>query len=66
MAELNDKEFKDFNEIVQNTLNSLIDCADKHNFDRNSFIQYFSAIFGTMAEVSTFTNYTRTPKKEDE
>lgn len=63
-AELNDKEFKDFNEIVQNTLNSLIDCADKHNIDRDSFIKYFSAIFGTMAEVSTFTNYTRTPKQE--
>ena len=31
MSELNYKEFKDFNEIVQNTLNSLIDCADKHN-----------------------------------
>lgn len=63
MAELNDKKFKDLNEIVQNTLNSLIDCADKHNIDRDSFIKYFSAIFGTMADVSTFTNYTHTPKE---
>ena len=63
MDELNDKEFKDFNEIVQNTLNALVDCADKHNIDRDSFIKYFSAIFGTMVEVSTFTNYTRTSKK---
>ena len=63
MAELNDKEFKDLNEIVQNTLNSLIDCADKHNIDRNSFIKYFSAIFGTTAYVSTFTNYKCTPKE---
>jgi len=63
MAELNDKEFKDFNEIVQNTLNALIDCADKHSIDRDSFIKYFSAIFSTMAEISTFTNYTRTPKE---
>lgn len=63
MAGLNDKEFKDFNDIVQNTLNSLIDCADKHNIDRDSFIKYFSAIFGTMAEVSTFTNYTSAPKE---
>lgn len=63
MAELTDKEFKDFNEIVLNTLNSLIDCADKHNIDRDSFIKYFSAIFGTMAEVSTFTNYTVSPQK---
>lgn len=63
MDELSDKEFKDFNEIVQNTLNDLIDCADKHNIDRDGFIKYFSAIFGTMAEVSTFANYTRTPKE---
>ena len=64
MAELNDKEFKDFNEIVQNTLNSLIDCADKHNIDRDSFIKYFSSVFNIMSEVSTFTNYTRTPKRK--
>ena len=63
MATLNDKEFKDFNDIVQNTLNSLIACADKHNIDRDSFVKYFSAIFSAMAEVSTFTNYTRTPKE---
>lgn len=63
MAGLNDKEFKDFNDIVQNTLNSLIDCADKHNIDRDSFVKYFSAVFCTMAEVSTFTNYTSTPKE---
>lgn len=66
MAELNDKKFKDFNEIVQNTLNSLIDCADKHNIDRDSFIKYFSAIFSTMADVSTFTNYTHTHQKRGE
>ena len=41
MTGLNDKEFKDFNDIVQNTLNSLIDCADKHNIDRDSFVKYF-------------------------
>lgn len=66
MAELSEKEFKDFNEIVQNTLNSLIDCADKHNIDRDSFIKYFSAIFGAMAEVSTFTNYTHKKEKGGE
>ena len=54
---LTDKEFKDFNKIVQETLNALIDCADKHNIDRNSFLQYFCAIFGTMVEVSTFEHY---------
>ena len=67
MAELlNNKESKDLNEIVKNTLNSLIDCADKHNIDRDSFVKYFSAVFGTVADVSTFTNYTRTPKERGE
>ena len=66
MAALNDKELKDFNDIVQNTLSSLIDCADKHNIDRDSFVKYFSAIFGTMAEVSTFANYTSTLKERGE
>ena len=54
---LTDKEFADFNEIVQNTLNALIDCADKHNIDRNSLIQYFGKVFGIMAEISTFEHY---------
>ena len=63
MAGLNDKEFKDFNDMVQNTLNSLIVCADKHNIDRDSLVKYFSAIFGTMAEVSAFTNYTIASKE---
>ena len=63
MAEMNEKEFKDFNKIMQNTLNSLINYADKHNIDRDSFIKYFSRTFGTMAWSSTFTNYPRTPKE---
>lgn len=56
---LTTEEFKDFNKIVHETLNSLIDCADKHNIDRDSLVQYFCAIFSTMAEVSTFANYSK-------
>ena len=52
MTGLNDKEFKDFNDIVQNTLNSLITCADKHNIDRDSFAKYFSAYTSTLKERS--------------
>ena len=58
---LTEKEFEGLNEIVKETLNALIDCADKHNIDRNSLVQYFCAIFGTMAEVCAFENY----KKEE-
>lgn len=64
MAELSKVEFDDLNEIIKNTLNSLIDCADKHNIDRDSFIKYFCAVFGTMAEVSTFEYYTKYSKGE--
>lgn len=56
-SNLTDEEFEDFNEIVKETLNALISCADKHNIDRDSFIKYFCAMFGTMAEVCTFANY---------
>lgn len=54
---LTDEEFEDFNIIVKETLNALIDCADKNNIDRDSFVKFFCAIFSTMAEVSTFENY---------
>ena len=54
---LTDEEFEDFNIIVKETVNALIDCADKYNIDRDSFIKYFCVIFNTMAEVSTFENY---------
>lgn len=55
--ELNEIELDDLNRVITNTLNSLIDVADKHNIDRNSFIQYFSALFGKMVELCTFENY---------
>ena len=57
MSNLNKAEFDDLNEIIHETLNSLIDCADKHNIDRDSFIKYFSAVFSTMAKISTFEHY---------
>lgn len=51
------EEIEDFNIIVQKTLNDLIDCADKNNIDRDSFVKYFCTLFGVMAELSTFKNY---------
>lgn len=61
---LTQEEFVDFNKIVQNTLNSLIDVADKHNIDRDSLVRYFCAMFGTMAEVSTFEHYKQSGKEQ--
>ena len=56
---LTDEEFEEFNEIVKNVLNALIDCADRHNIDRDSLIKYFCGVFGAMAEISTFARYMR-------
>lgn len=56
-SRLTDTEINDFNCIVGETITKLVECADKNNIDRDSFIRYFAAIFGTMAEISTFTHY---------
>ena len=57
MAELNDVELADFNEIVKETIESLCICADNHNIDRDSFICYFASVFSVMAEISTFEHF---------
>ena len=54
---LTDKEFDDFNGIVGNVIDMLIECADKHNIDRDSFLKYFATMFSAMCEISTFENY---------
>lgn len=64
MSDLSKKEIDDLNEIIGHTLNKLTDCADKHNIDRDSFIKYFCAVFGAMAEISTFKHYTKDIKGE--
>lgn len=62
---LTDIEFSDFNDIIGKTIQSLIDCADKHNIDRDSFIRYFATMFGAMAEISTFSQYDAEMVSED-
>ena len=56
---LTDVEFEDFNEIVGETIGKLVECADKHNIDRDSFVRYFATMFVAMAEISTFDQYGR-------
>jgi hypothetical protein len=55
--DLTAEEYLDFNDIVTETINRLVACADKHNIDRDSFVRYFAAIFGAMAEISTFVHH---------
>lgn len=56
-SNLTEAELSDFNDIIAETIKRLVDCADKHNIDRDSFVRYFAAIFETMAEISTFGYY---------
>lgn len=62
---LTDAEFADFNGIVCDTINKLIECADNHNIDRDSFVKYFAAMFSTMAEISTFEHYGERRKTDE-
>lgn len=54
---LTDAEFDDFNEIVGETITKLVECADKHNIDRDSFVNCFAQTFKVMAELCTFEHY---------
>ena len=43
--------------IVLNTVHSLVELADKYNIDRDNVMEYFSTLFSTMAEISTFKGF---------
>ena len=58
MMGLDDKALKDFNDFMTGmVIPGLIVIADKHNYDRDDFINYAATIMSTMAEVATFENY---------
>lgn len=59
MAEcgLTDRELKEFAEIIKETIDRLIICADTYNIDRDSLMKYFAETFSTMCEISTFEHY---------
>jgi hypothetical protein len=60
---LTDKEFDEFNDIVGDTIDRLLECADKNNIDRDSFVQYFATMFMAMSQVSTFKEYGKERKQ---
>lgn len=47
----------DLTPIVLNTVHSLVGLADKYNLDRDNVMEYFSTLFSTMAEISTFAGF---------
>lgn len=58
MNRLDDKAFKDFNDFMSGmVIPGLVLIADKHNYDRDNFIEYAASIMAAMSEVATFKNY---------
>ena len=55
--DLTDKEIKDLQNIVTDTLASICTMADKHNIDRNSMLKYFADMLAAFAEVASIQNY---------
>lgn len=43
--------------IITGTIHELLSAADRHNIDRDSAVQHFSALFSTMADVATFEHF---------
>lgn len=54
---LTDKEMKDLQGIVAETLASACAMADKHNIDRDSMLKYFADTLTAFAEVASIQNY---------
>ena len=55
--DLTDKEIKDLQNIVTDTLASICTMADKHNIDRNSMLKYFADMLAAFAEVASIQDY---------
>ena len=55
--DLTDKEIKDLQNIVTDTLASICTMADKHNIDRNSMLKYFADMLTAFTEVASIQNY---------
>lgn len=56
-SNLTDKEMKDLQGIVTETLASICTMADKHNIDRDSMLKYFADMLITFAELASIENY---------
>ena len=54
---LTQEEAEDFKAIVSLTIQKLLECADKHNFDRDSFMKYFADTFNAVCKVCTFSHF---------
>lgn len=54
---LTSEELEDFKAIVSLAIEKLLECADKHNIDRDSFMKYFADTFSAICKTCTFSNF---------
>ena len=54
---ITEEEFNEIKQIFTDTLDSLIECADRHNVDRDDFVRYFGHMFNTTVSISTFYQF---------
>ena len=54
---LTEEQFDDYSKIIFELIGKLVDCADKHNLDRNDFMKYASTLFKEMVSISTFERW---------
>ena len=55
--DLTDKEIKDLQNIVTDTLASICTMADKHSIDRDSMLKYLADMLTAFAEVASIQDY---------
>lgn len=52
-----DEEMSDFTEMFNDVLKKVCVFADKHNFDRDNILKYFSQRLDIVAEIATIRDY---------
>lgn len=52
--------FNDLTDIVSETVDKVLSCADKYGVDRDDLMQHYSTLFSAMAEICTFKTMTLT------
>lgn len=63
---LSEEEFEGLRVIISETITSLVECADKHNIDRNDFVRYAALLFKTTADISSFYQFGEGERQDGE
>ena len=55
--EFTDEEMEDFTEIFTEIINRICIFSDKHNFDRDNILKYFSLRLDCFTKIATIKNF---------